>query len=51
MQRRKETGQVLVEYAIMLVICVLIAAAMLGLFDGLSTYGSHLIRLVGINAP
>lgn len=43
---RKERGQVLAEYALMLTVCAVFALLFLVLFAALSLYGSRIISLV-----
>ena len=44
-------GQVLTEYAVMLVLLTVIAAALLGFGYVFSRYGGHLVDMVSIEYP
>ena len=45
-RRRKTAGQVLTEYAMMLVVCALFTAVLCALLAAFSRYGARLIGLV-----
>jgi hypothetical protein len=44
-------GQVLIEYAIMLVICVFIALALMAVFGVLGGYETTLVKFIGVDYP
>jgi uncharacterized protein (UPF0333 family) len=47
----KERGQILTEYAIVLVMCLLFVLALMVLFYYLTEYGDRLLELVSIDYP
>ena len=44
-------GQVLVEYAIMLLICAFIALLLLTLFGVFGNYGDMMVRFISVDYP
>lgn len=50
-QDEKSRGQVLIEYVIMLILCTVLALALLTLFGGFSHGGRRLIDLVSFDIP
>ncbi|MDD5699005.1 MAG: hypothetical protein PHH77_10360 [Victivallaceae bacterium] len=51
MKQAREQGQVMVEFAIILVMCTLFVVALLVLFYYFTEYGERLLDLVGIDCP
>ncbi|MFA7230363.1 MAG: hypothetical protein WC071_03755 [Victivallaceae bacterium] len=50
-RNRREKGQILSEYAVMLAMCAVIAVTLMVLFYYFSQYGWRLINLVSIDYP
>ena len=48
---RRQRGQVLTEYAIMLVLCIFIAISLAGLLYYFSSYGNRLVDMVCLGCP
>ena len=44
-------GQVLIEYAIMLMICIFIALALMAVFGVFGGYETTLVKFVGVDYP
>jgi hypothetical protein len=44
-------GQVLIEYAIMLMICIFIALALMAVFGVLGGYETTLVKFIGVDYP
>lgn len=51
MKKRHCRGQVLTEYAVMLVLLTVIASAVMGFGYVFSRYGGHLVDMVSIEYP
>ncbi|MBR7127635.1 MAG: hypothetical protein IKD09_03525 [Lentisphaeria bacterium] len=45
------SGQVLIEYAVMLLICAFIAIALMTLFGVFGEYGDTLIKFISVDYP
>ena len=51
LKHKTNSGQVLLEYVIMLVICVAIAFSLMTLFGVFGDYGRTIIKFIGVDYP